>query len=321
VEPVIVLRYARYLLTGWLLMSPPLFAEGPTKLNQWTAGPLSPDEGALFLYFEPSAKTSAAEVIQSEVTVSVLNLITKKTYAFSQSIGRGASPTIWRLPSGKYVVRSLKAMGSDGKVYNARFQKKVGKRFLIKKQHISHLSTWIVFTVAGDALKIGIKKQKNSYQPTDAEVLKNFKGIINGLNGKMELPFDPPESEDDESTKKPAADPLISSTRTIGMFFRLNMFKNNSHAPQIAAMIASIDQKIRKCYADALDRNPESRGEVVYRFAISKETKNFKKLSVSKSAISDEEMQNCIATHLTELQLPALKSMIGELIFNFEYSE
>jgi hypothetical protein len=308
-----IIRFGRFpfllLLTGFALAGSS-FAQSVTQLNRWEGEDIDAKDGGVFVSFQLSE--SSKDALQSDVSMSVINLISKKSYEFSQAVGESAQPIIWRLPSGKYAIRNIKALGADGKVYNAKFKKKTGRKFIIRKRFLSNLSTLVVTTEPGEILNIQKKRIKSRFNPTDAAIIKNFKGVINGFKAKIEIEFG----------KEPPPDTNQSETRTnreVGMFFRLNLFKNNAMAPMVAATIASTDSQIRDCYGEALQRVGDFRGDVKFKFALAKQAGPFKKISIGSGSIGDQQFHECMLLALQQLKFSEIKAMLGELVYHFEY--
>ncbi len=298
-----------FLLTGFALPGSAL-AQSVVQTNRWEGEDIDAKDGGLFISFQLSE--ASQDALQSDISMSVVNLITKKVFEFSQPAGKSDQPIIWRFPSGKYGIRTIKALGADGKVYNAKFKKKSGRKFIVRKRFLSNLSTLIITTEPGEILSIQIQRAKSRYNPTDAVILKNFKGVTNGFKGKVEIEFGkdpPPDSAQSES----------KANREIGMFFRLNLFKNNAMAPMVAAAIASVDSQIRDCYGDALQRLGDIRGDAKFKFALAKQAGPFKKISIGTGSIGDQQFHECMLVALQQLKFPEIKAMLGELVYYFEF--
>ena len=102
------------------------------------------------------------------------------------------------------------------------------------------------------------------------------------------------------------------------MFYKLNLFRHNYLAGQMAEVLNSYDANLRKCYTDRLDFNDELKGDVAFTFILSKQSGRMQKLKHRGGSANDPKLVECLYNELTYIQFPASENMLGELVYTYD---
>ena len=61
---------------------------------------------------------------------------------------------------------------------------------------------------------------------------------------------------------------------------------------------------MRQCYADALERNADARGDITLEFEVKRGAKKARTVKVAESNFDDSRMENCVLRQAKRLRLP-----------------
>lgn len=71
----------------------------------------------------------------------------------------------------------------------------------------------------------------------------------------------------------------------------------------VAARMATAQQPISSCYADALKSNRKLRGMIVLTFAAAPSTGEFTDIVIQHDELGDQNLQRCVVTEVAKLKL------------------
>lgn len=71
----------------------------------------------------------------------------------------------------------------------------------------------------------------------------------------------------------------------------------------VTARMASIQEPITKCYADALQRNRKLRGMMVVNFRAAPDSGKFENLNVTRDETADAPLRQCVIEQMSTLKL------------------
>lgn len=60
----------------------------------------------------------------------------------------------------------------------------------------------------------------------------------------------------------------------------------------------------RQCYAEALERNADTKGDIVLEFDVKQGAKKARRVKVAESSVGDTTMENCVLRQAKRLRLP-----------------
>lgn len=287
----------------------------PQTLSQWKGEYFTDKEGGF--YFKASLKGGIAEAY--DFTVHVYSPLRKKTYAFVQTVDEinGPPAEVWKIPTGKYRIKMVSVSDSSG---NRRFYRpKKMKSFSVKRHSISNLGLWVLVPLA-KKLIVKFKKKKNQFKEKLSKGKSSVAFVVNGFNGLIEAKIGGKRLLKKGGKKVSDGDAriVVRSVEQIGMFYGLNLFKHNHFAQKMMAVLEGDDAKMRECYTDRIAVKSGIRGDLKFRFILSKLSKGMKGLKRSGGSISDPKLVECVYYRLGGLTFPVNTNMIGEVTYQFD---
>lgn len=327
------LRHRRRLLRlGFLLVT--LLATkslpgAPTQILQdWKGELFQQNQGGLFVKvvqrgFNASAQT---KFLTGNVQIALVNLLDGKTYALmAEPASEGLPPArprqLWKAPSGKYEITQITMVDTFGT--GRQWTPAGGKRKLVvvRRQCLSNFGLWTLSPDASSGLKVTFASSPNTYKEEGskkdssvAAVLDGFSGLIQeALGGKKVL-----LGVQNDYGKASELRKTVTFSRQIAMFYKLDLFRHNSHARQISAVLQTYEPNFRRCYTDRLGDDGTLRGDVKFTFLLSKQTGTMAKLKNTGGSMPDPKVAECMYLELGQIQFPVPENMVGELTYTYD---
>lgn len=303
-----------------------LMAATPLPLTAWTGEYFVEKQGAIYLKAELSQFKASQQTkfITGNLQIVVYNILTKNSYSLSHTLMdvSRAPKEIWKIPSGKYMVRSVDMVDANGAI--RRWRPKIaadGRTFIVKRQAISNLGLWALIPLRDTGLNIKFTMTPNSYTESgdkkDSSVIK----VIDGYNGESQQVLGGETvgagAKGNYSTGK-SLRAVTTVTRQISMFYKLNLFNHNYYARAASDILTLSDAQIRQCYIDrmnALDK--DINGDIVFTFIIAHQNGTITKIKKSSGTIDDLALTHCLELRLQSIQFSPDATMIGELTYTF----
>lgn len=295
------------------------------QVTPWQGEFFTQNQGAF--YFKARANDPTGTLgnvgLDGEIRVTLYSVIERRSYVFNQSIivEKGRPSFIWKLPAGKYWILKVDVVDTQGATRT--WQPKKPDSIVIQRQCMSNLGLWVLRPKGKTGLAVTFKMVPNSYWEKGGEKDKSsIAAVINGFRGFVQKRFAGVErvkaSRRDHSTGEELRG-TMQSTRQIAMFYKLNLFKHNQYAQDVSDVLNVYDAKLRTCYTDRLDFNENLRGNITFRFILSRETGTMRKISFAKGTLNDPKMIECLILELAQIQFPPKETMIGELTYTFDF--
>jgi hypothetical protein len=110
----------------------------------------------------------------------------------------------------------------------------------------------------------------------------------------------------------------LRSSRTISMFYRLDLRRDNVHAREMARILDGRQSQLRECYTDRLDRAPALRGQLVFAFELSKAKRSMLNIKRTGGSLDDKQLADCLRKELEGLAFKLPNDMRGTLAYDFD---
>jgi hypothetical protein len=292
---------------------------------------VAPWHGELFdkkqgaFYFQYALKGFKAGKQQAAITgslsVTVSNILRKKALVFAQdqSDPDELPRQLWKLPAGKYQIKSATLVDAAG--VKRTWEPKDHNDFVVKRQSLSNLGLW-TFSPEGDTgLSAKLTMTDNAYAEPGKKKDSPLAAVIDGFTGLEQERFAGKRAKRDaeaDHSSQVALRATATFTREISMFFRLDLFKYNYHAKAVAGVLTVSDPKMRTCYVDRLGDEKDLKGDVRFTFLLSKQTGTMARLKHTGGALKDAKLVECLYYELAQIQFPVPENMIGELTYSFD---
>jgi len=312
-----------WLFWGFVFASGQLVAQqAPNLVSPWRGALLESRQGAFYVKvaLEGFKSNSLTGYVAGSVQITLTNLISQSTYMFTHRVAdiEGFPAEMWRLPSGKYAVSKVELTDMAGKV--RIYQEPKPRTFVVARQCLANFGLWKLRPVGNQGLSVEFAMLPNSYTEEGRKSESSVAAVINGESGIVQEVF-----AGKKRLQNPASDgsdglrAVVTTTRNISLFYKLDLFKHNHRARDVAAVLNSFDGKIRECYTDALDQNSALKGQLTLQFLLSPQTKTMRKLKPAGGTLSDPKVVECVVLALGQLSFPINETMIGELTYSFDY--
>ncbi len=236
-------------------------------------------------------------------------------YVFqTNASGLKESPqTVWKIKEDDYDLIAITLVDEQGLKWDWKGPYRHG--FKVQGKSLSYFGVWYLVQIAqGHQLKILAKPGTNVFK--DEQSQGAFQSIIEASTGRELKTL-----TEKAAVGKQELRHVIRSTQTIGMFYKLNLFKQNAYAEGMSQIIQANDPDIRSCYTDYIERVPDSQGQVAYTFVYSSVTKSIKSLKVKQTDFRDGRFLECLNLKLMGLDFNIGSSLIGELTFSFQLGQ
>ncbi len=306
-----VLRIATiFSLIMWLLMGS-LHAQVVTLVPKlWKGEALQKDEG--LFYLQGTVIDSDGKHRGGSFSYILYGKNQQKAYSLQFDIlTLGQHPDkVWKLKEDEYQITQIQHIDSVGKRWS--WAGPYRSKLLVKSRSLSNFGIWyLVQLKQSGQLSFLIKNSKNVFSSTKTQ--GSIARVIDGLSGQEQAVF-----EQKAAAKQGELRAAYRFSRSIAMYYKLNLFRQNQFAPLVIGVIQSNDADIRSCYTDFLDRGTVEQGLVNYTMLLSNQTHSIKTLKVKQTDIKDERFMECLYYKLMALSFPVKESMIGELTLTFK---
>ncbi len=306
------MKFWLYLFLSLSLTTPLKSQDSKLKLvpKIWNGEALQGDEG--LFYLQGAILDQSAQSLGGQFSFELHGTQQRSVYSLSFSCGTmGQHPDkVWKVKVDNYEVRNVQHI--DGKGQKWFWSGPYKHPLLIRKQSLSNFgSFYLVLLKQKGQLSFLIKIGQNVFQPQKSQ--GSFESIINGVSGMEMLAL-----ERKAPQKAGEIRAVIRTTRTIGMFYKLNLFRQNQHAKTVMDVIQANDPDIRSCYTDAIERGLEQQGQMNFTILLSHQTHSIRSMKLKLAEIKDEKFLECLYYKLMALSFPVPESMIGELGFQFQ---
>ena len=105
--------------------------------------------------------------------------------------------------------------------------------------------------------------------------------------------------------------------RRIGMYYKLDLMKDNLHAPSTAAVMRRSEARFRDCYIERLEDQPHLHGQFALSFELSKQTGGMHHIAWIGGDLKDKQLVRCVMHHLGNLTFYPPHDMQGQLLYTF----
>ncbi|HYX36698.1 MAG TPA: hypothetical protein VE954_26610 [Oligoflexus sp.] len=300
-------------IVGWLflLSLAPLHAQVTTLVPKvWNGEALQKDEG--LFYLQGSIIDSNAQHKGGSFSFVIFGKNQQKSYSVQfDTIALGQHPDkVWKVKEDEYQISLVQHVDTQGKrwIWKGPYRTPL----LVKSRSLSNFGIWyLVQLKQAGQLSILLKASKNIFTANKSQ--GSIARVIDGMTGRDQATF-----EQKAAARQGEIRAVFRSTRTIGMYYKLNLFRQNQYAPKVIGVIQSNDPDLRTCFTDFLDRGATGQGTVTYTMLLSNQTQSMKTLKVKQAEIKDERFLECLYYKLMALSFPIKESMIGELSLIFQ---
>lgn len=105
--------------------------------------------------------------------------------------------------------------------------------------------------------------------------------------------------------------------RQIGMFYKLDLAQDNRHAQSMVQVMRYFDDRLRSCYTDRLEEQPDLQGLLIVRFKLSKDTGMMRKIKRAGGNLSDTKVFRCLKRQLARMPFDPPRDLDGTLYYRF----
>ena len=220
---------------------------------------------------------------------------------------------VWKLKVDDYQIAQLQLVDVQGRRWS--WPGPYRNPLLVRASSLTNGGTWFLVQLKQkNQLSFLIKSTKNVFQTEKSQ--GSFGSIIDGQTGREELSL-----VQIPVTKQNEIRAVFSSKRVIGMYYKINLFRQNQYATAVMEVVQSNDLDLRSCYTDFLDRGSKGQGTLTYTMLMSHQNRSIRTLKVKQSDFRDDKFLECLNLKLRALSFPISESVIGELTLIFQMSE
>lgn len=308
-----------------------------TIVSPWRGELLDGKQGAFYLKIQLEG-FKGSPLLASDIRIVLVNIIAQTNYVFSHKLSTldGFPRELWKVPNGKYSVARIEFIDPDGV---RRQSVNFGQKFVIPKACLANLGKWTLSPKSpgskteGNAsqnsnLAVGFEMVPNSYTEEGPKAESAIGAVVDGASGLIQKVFGGKRAVlaatggGGANTSGGDLRAVVKFTRNIVMFFKLDLFKQNFMAKDVAAVLSTVDPAVRQCYIDRLDEingeNNVLKGTVALKILLSKATGTMKKIKVGESTLNDPKLIRCMTLELGKLSFPLKENAIGELTYTFD---
>lgn len=300
-------------IVGWVLLLSlgHLQAQVTTLVPKvWNGEALQTDEG--LFYLQGSIIDSNAQHKGGSFSFVLFGKKQQKAYSMQfDTAALGQHPDkVWKLKEDDYQIAQVQHVDSRGMRWTWKGPYRTALQ--VRSRSLSNFGIWyLVQLKQAGQLSLLLKASKNTFQQSKSQ--GSIARVIEAQTGREQATF-----EQKAAARKGEIRAVFRSTRTIGMFYKLNLFRQNHYAPTVIGVIQSNDPDLRSCFTDFLDRGTTGQGTLTYTMLLSHQTHSIKTLKIKKAEIKDERFLECLYYKLMALSFPIKESMIGELSLIFQ---
>lgn len=297
----------------------------PMIVSPWKGEYFSGRQGGLYVKIATEKFTASAQTkfLTGNIQITAYNLLSKRTFIISHKMARidGYPAEIWKLPAGKYELRSIEMVDTSGVKRRWVTGVKSRKTFIVKRQCLSNLGLWTLRPFGKDKLSVKFEMIPNSYSEMGAKKDSSVAVVLDGFTGLIQQQFGGKKvlaGADDDHSGKNEIRAVITYTRQISMFYALNLFRHNYLAQEISQVLVVYDPNLRRCYTDRLDDKEHLRGDVKFTFLLSKTSGTMTKIKHSGGSAADPKLVRCMYLELAQIQFPIKENIVGEVTYTYD---
>ena len=109
--------------------------------------------------------------------------------------------------------------------------------------------------------------------------------------------------------------------RNVGMYYKLDLGKENRYANAMATLLRQQEEKFRACYLTRLDQTPELRGLIAFSFVVTKAGGNMDHIKRVGGSLDDPRLSACLSRELAKVPLNPPRNIRGKLLYSFDVVE
>ena len=109
--------------------------------------------------------------------------------------------------------------------------------------------------------------------------------------------------------------------RRVSMFYKLDLFKDNSLSPAMAEVMKVGEDAVRGCYVTRLDYAPELKGQIALSFVLSKTSGTMRQIARVGGNLTDKALVQCIGRALARLPFNPPRPVRGRVLYSFNFDE
>ena len=301
-------------LVMFLLASSLAQGAGLKILSRWDGEDPGISGGAFFLkpVFE-GFKEAGIEPVS--LNVLMYDPKFKRKYFFQYQV----KPTddtsqVWLLRKGRYSVFAVQVRDRNGQRWN--FKPK-GINLHI---YPDTLASWGIWKISKDGLRVEVSSQNIKFKPPVRFFVHEFTKTVDGLTGNV---FATLRNAPGISGNNRNMNETVLGTQKlllhIGFYYVVESVGPYTDHGIVEAVLGKNDGDLRSCYSDYLNLEGKDRGEVIFTFLASKNTKAMKTLSLKKATIGDNKLQRCLYYKILALDLPVNKNLLGRIKFTMDH--
>lgn len=300
-----------------LLFSTDLFAS-IRPLNLWQGEYFTKNQGAF--YFKYALTGSLSEIY--DIRVRIVHTASGRKYTFRQVADevRGSPSEIWKIPAGRYRLRSIRVveiMGKRRSWYPHRTKPIV---FQVRGQHISNLGIWVIRPHKRGRLLVKIHRTRDQYQDRPLNGVTAVAGVISGFTGRLQSRIGGQavsRGARHDYQHRDEARLVLKHRINTRMSYRINLFKNNRFSRRLAGVLQDNEELMRGCF---LNRNTGSTGGYArFRLSLSPKTKGVRRIRTVAGSLP-RAVSRCLSFQLRGMTFPVLRPMQGSITYHFRSS-
>ncbi len=300
-------------LLALLLAGPRLAAQTASIPKIWSGEIVEADQGLVTFY----GTVIDASVKPRDNTFAFILQGRKYHYRYNfhakTSDPRLPPQTYWKIHEDVYDLVEASLVDERGR--RRVFKGPYAKPLLVKPQSLSSMGRWyLIYGKTEGTLSMLLKPWHMNVS------LAGWKGsvqtLIDAFTGTLYQTYRGPSAQDPSALRK-----VIRVSRGISMLYKIDLYRQNAYAPDLARVLEANDADIRSCYTDLLEKQGDVKGKLAYSFVYSGNNQGIKSLKLREATITDPGFQECMDLKLRGLTFPLRQSVAGDLLFQFTIVE
>lgn len=300
--------YRFYLcIIGILFVAPSIQA-----VSRWQGEYLRPNEGIMRVELMPVGPS------RGSVRLTVFNHRTRKSYQIVQRpVQSFLRNSIWKLPSGRYTIRTLSFIDRRGRMH----RKRMNRTFFVPPLSLSNLGRWQIRSTKRRGIHIRINMIQVEQIKRNILKMGAIKSILDGFTRKIQYKNQRGPSIGWSKTsysKKNELRRVFSYTRKVHVSYQLQLARRHQQSIQIVRAIRFNDHSIRRCLTEHSAASVS--GQATFRFILSKKNHGFADLRYvgPRKKNHRNHFLRCLSLSLQAMDLPVQSPMRGEMKLFFK---
>ena len=297
---------------------------GVQDVQEWQGELFSKKQGALLFKLDYSDRIS--DELASPIEFRLVNLINKKQFRIAvEPFSAFAAHTelLFKIPSGKYLLKSIRFQTTDGRRLTWKGSKKKPIQLYVMRQVISNAGVWRLKFSKRNRLTLSIRKfdvtkERNwllKFKETAAAVIDAKSKLVQMHLGGKKIQRQAATLVTDDTD----AMGVVSYQRTIGFYYQVDLLRNNRHASSFINTLSLHDSTLRKCYTDGLDEGHFSKGKIVFSILYSGKKRSIVKLQKSAGSTKLDGTAKCLYEKMQDIKFAVNQTMAGRVTFTMNY--